>query len=112
MRHPTQRHLHNPENCEVVVVTGASAGVGRAMTREFAAHGASYDAQQTNEPVEPDRRSNLDDPMPDDYGARGRFDDRAIDYSVQAWINRHRGWLALGGLAALSTLYLTARRSP
>jgi NADP-dependent 3-hydroxy acid dehydrogenase YdfG len=70
-----------------------------------------YEAQQTHEPVEPDRPNNLHDPLPGDYGAHGRFDDRSVDYSAQAWINRHRGWLALGGLAALSTLYLTARRS-
>ena len=30
-----------PLKSEVVVVTGASAGVGRAIAREFAAHGAA-----------------------------------------------------------------------
>jgi NADP-dependent 3-hydroxy acid dehydrogenase YdfG len=71
-----------------------------------------YDAQQSREPVDPDRPNNLNDPLPGDYGARGQFDDRAVDYSMQAWANRHRGWLALGlGLAALSSLYLKARRS-
>lgn len=73
-----------------------------------------YGAQQTQEPVDPDRPNNLYDPLPGDYGARGQFDDRSRDYSVQALVNRYRGWLALGGLtlAALSSLYLTARRSP
>ena len=44
-----------------------------------------YDAQQTNESVDPDRPNNLYDPLPGDYGARGRFDYHAINYSVQAW---------------------------
>lgn len=70
-----------------------------------------YDAQQTHESVDPDRPNNLYDPLPGDYGVRGRFGDRSIDYSVQAWANRHRGWLALGGLSLAALLYLRARRS-
>ncbi len=70
-----------------------------------------YGAQQTKEPVDPDRRNNLYDPLPGDYGARGEFDERSCDYSVQAWANRYRGWLALGlSLAALSSLFLTDRK--
>lgn len=58
-----------------------------------------YEAQQTQEPVQPDRLDNLYNPMPGDYyGARGEFSDRALDYSIQSWANRYRGWLALGGL--------------
>jgi hypothetical protein len=72
-----------------------------------------YGAQQTDESVESHRPNNLYESLPGDYGARGRFDDRSVDYSVQAWANRHRGWLALGlSLAAFSSLYLKARRSP
>ena len=41
-------------------------------------------------------RDRLYDLLPGDYGARGEFDDRSCDYSVQAWTNRYRGWLALG----------------
>jgi NAD(P)-dependent dehydrogenase (short-subunit alcohol dehydrogenase family) len=61
-----------------------------------------YDAQQTNQPVDPDRPDNLYAPLPGDHGARGEFSDRAHDFSVQAWANRYRGWLAWGsvGLAA------------
>jgi NADP-dependent 3-hydroxy acid dehydrogenase YdfG len=71
-----------------------------------------YNAQQTREPVDSDRPNNLYESLPGDYGPRGRFDDRSVDYSVQAWANRRRGWLALGlSLAALSSLYLKARRS-
>ncbi|HUS13256.1 MAG TPA: SDR family oxidoreductase [Pyrinomonadaceae bacterium] len=62
-----------------------------------------YDAQQTNEPVEPDRRENLWEPVPGDHGAHGTFGDRAITSSPQLWINKNRNWLGLagGGLAGL-----------
>lgn len=63
----------------------------------YLAH-VGYDAQQTDEPVSPNRLNNLFDPLPGDYGARGEFSDRAIDYCIQSWANRYRGWLALGGL--------------
>ena len=63
-----------------------------------------YDAQQTNEPVEPDRRDNLWEPVPGDHGAHGTFGDRAASVSPQLWMNKNRNWLALaagalGGLA-------------
>ena len=57
-----------------------------------------YESQQTQEPVQPGRPDNLYAPLPGDYGARGEFSERALDFSMQAWINRYRGWLALGGL--------------
>jgi NAD(P)-dependent dehydrogenase (short-subunit alcohol dehydrogenase family) len=63
-----------------------------------------YDAQQTGEPVEPDRRDNLFEPVPGDHGARGAFDARARDFSGQLWATTHRGWL----LAAGATLSLGA----
>ena len=70
-----------------------------------------YEGQQTQEYVDPKRPNNLYAPLPGDYGARGQFDDCAAAYSVQAWGNRHRGWLALAGLslAALSTFFLKSR---
>lgn len=63
----------------------------------------AYDAQQTREPVDPDRPHNLYEPLPGDQGAHGRFDDGAITFSPQIWANRYRNWLGLAalGLAAL-----------
>ncbi len=61
-----------------------------------------YEAQQTGVPVDPDRRDNLYEPLPGDYGARGLFSGQACDYSAQVWANRHRGWLALGGIGLLA----------
>jgi len=67
-----------------------------------------YDAQQTDEPVEPDRPDNLFTPVPRDYGAHGRFDARARSSSVEWWMIKHRGALmgalALGATAAVAAL--------
>lgn len=56
-----------------------------------------YDAQQTQEPVEPDRRDNLWDAVPGDHGAHGTFDDRASASSPQLWASKNRKWLTLAG---------------
>lgn len=56
-----------------------------------------YDAQQTNEPVEPDRRDNLWEPVPGDHGAHGSFGDRANSSSPQLWASKNRKWLTMAG---------------
>ena len=38
----------------------------------------NYEAQQTDEPVEANRRDNLWSPVPGDHGAHGSFDARRI----------------------------------
>jgi len=73
----------------------------------------NYEAQQTDEPVEPDRRDNLWTPIPGDHGAHGTFDDRASNSSPQLWANMNRHWLALGcgALAGLMLGSLFTRNS-
>ena len=67
----------------------------------------AYDSQQSGTPRDPAQPANLwepaDGPGGRDFGARGRFDDRAHSRSHQAWLSRHHGLLgaAAGGLAAL-----------
>ena len=74
-----------------------------------------YEAQQTDEPVEPDRRDNLWEPVPGDHGAHGVFDDRASESSPQLWVSMNRNWLmmAAAGLAgfALGAVYRPGRKS-
>ena len=69
-----------------------------------------YESQMTDEPVSPDRRDNLYEPVPGDAGARGRFGERSHGHSYQLWASQHRGQLAglalaggllVGGLMAL-----------
>ncbi len=59
-----------------------------------------YKSQQTTEPVARDRPNNLFDPLPGDYGAHGRFDEGAYDFSLQFWLNQRRVWLGAAALAA------------
>lgn len=61
-----------------------------------------YDAQQTREPVETDRRHNLWEPVPGDHGAHGTFDDQASSFSPQLWANKNRHWLMMGGAGLLA----------
>jgi NAD(P)-dependent dehydrogenase (short-subunit alcohol dehydrogenase family) len=73
-----------------------------------------YEAQQTRSPIASDRPNNLYEPLPGDYGAHGEFDEGAITFSLQTWINRYRGWFGLAGLVAgiyLSRHSFTRRRS-
>ena len=58
-----------------------------------------YDAQQTDEPVESDRRDNLWAPMPGDHGAHGTFGDRASTSSPQLWFSKNRKWVTLAGVS-------------
>jgi NAD(P)-dependent dehydrogenase (short-subunit alcohol dehydrogenase family) len=59
-----------------------------------------FDSQQMEEPVDPDRPSNLFEPVAGDPGAHGRFDDQAHERSLQAWLARHRRWVGLAATAA------------
>ena len=56
-----------------------------------------YEAQQTGEPSEPNRRDNLWESLPGDHGAHGVFGRRATSFSPQLWLNKNRNWLAMAG---------------
>ncbi|OQW32332.1 MAG: short-chain dehydrogenase [Nitrospira sp. SG-bin1] len=106
---------HHPRREFTIGLSAVQAIIGDKFVPGLLDHylaAMGYEAQQTHEPVDPHRPNNLYEPLPGDYGARGRFGKRSADYSLQAWVNRYRGWLALGGLgvAALSS-FLTPRRS-
>ncbi|HWB50042.1 MAG TPA: SDR family oxidoreductase [Stellaceae bacterium] len=63
-----------------------------------------YSGQLTEEPTPLDAPANLFRSVDGDYGAHGRFDDRARSVSVEAEIARHRGMVA----AAIAALGLGA----
>ncbi|HEX3735875.1 MAG TPA: SDR family oxidoreductase [Solirubrobacterales bacterium] len=48
----------------------------------------AYEAQQTDEPVDPDRPDNLFQPVPGDHGTHGRFGDGARTGSFLTWLSR------------------------
>lgn len=69
------------------------------------------DGQSGNEPVETDRRDNLFDVPPGDPGARGRFDTKAVDSSLQMALSRNRNRMfGAAGLAAAAGLFLSLWR--
>ena len=72
-----------------------------------------YDAQQTDEPLDPDGHDNLFEPVEEDRGAHGPFDDRARSSSVQYLFTKHRGLVMLAGLglAAAAAAGVSALRS-
>ena len=66
-----------------------------------------YSGQLTDEPVPSDAPANLFKTADGDYGAHGRFDDRARKVSYRAVASRHRGAITLG-LLGLGCVGLTA----
>jgi NAD(P)-dependent dehydrogenase (short-subunit alcohol dehydrogenase family) len=54
----------------------------------------AVEGQQTDEPLPPGRLDNLHAPLPGDHGAHGRFDTQATSFSLQHWLDTHRGALA------------------
>jgi NAD(P)-dependent dehydrogenase (short-subunit alcohol dehydrogenase family) len=66
-----------------------------------------YSGEQTDEPEDPDRPDNLWEPVPGDWGAHGRFDDRAEPRSAELALRLNRDWLLLAG-AGLAGLALGA----
>ena len=80
--------------------------IASGLFDRYLAH-TGYDSQQTGQPADPNRRDNLWNPLPGDHGPHGRFDDRALHSSVQAWLTEHlqavAGVALVGGaLAALA----------
>ena len=71
-----------------------------------------FKSQQTDAPVDPNRRSNLWEPVDDtgDYGAHGSFDARAHAQSPQWWVTTHRRALAGIAAAALAAVGVATRR--
>ena len=50
----------------------------------------AVDGQLTNQPLPPDRKDNLYQPVAGDHGAHGRFDAQSKDFSMQYWLTTHR----------------------
>ncbi len=76
----------------------------------FSGH-TNYDAQQVDEPEQPNRPDYLDSPVPGDHGAHGGhgahgpYDDKAHRRSLQLALNTHRPPALLGlGAAAVGAV--------
>jgi NAD(P)-dependent dehydrogenase (short-subunit alcohol dehydrogenase family) len=70
-----------------------------------------FDSQQTDEQADPDRPSNLWEPVPGDPGAHGAFDRRAHRRSFQLWATTHRTFVAVAGAAGMAAIAARLGRS-
>jgi hypothetical protein len=79
------------------------------IDRYLAAYG--YSSQMSDEPLPPDAPSNLFEPVPGDYGAHGRFDAQARDWSWEVFTSRYRNamWATIA-LGAVFGLHQVAKR--
>jgi NAD(P)-dependent dehydrogenase (short-subunit alcohol dehydrogenase family) len=68
-----------------------------------------YDAQQTDEPEDPDRPDNLFEPVPGDRGAHGSFDETAKTLIPSVVLNENRH-LLLAGVGLLALLVLLRKK--
>ncbi len=74
---------------------------------------SGYESQQTSEPDDPDRPSNLWQPVDADrdFGPHGRFGDRAHAGSWQVWLTEHRRAMVAAASVVMAVAgWLTARR--
>lgn len=78
----------------------------------LARHG--LEAQQLSAPEDPERPSNLWEPIPGDHGAHGSFDAQAKCHSVQLWLTTHRVACVVGAtlLAGVCSLAVRASSRP
>jgi NAD(P)-dependent dehydrogenase (short-subunit alcohol dehydrogenase family) len=92
----------------------AASAVVHAADHPYLAR-TGFDSQQTDEPSQPDRPNNLEQPADEhrDYGTRGPFADRSTDRSPQLWASQHHGVLGAIGAAGLGAVAagLAMRRS-
>ncbi len=68
--------------------------------------------QLSDEPLPPDYRDNLYEPVPGDHGAHGRFDAKARRINSKFWFTRHRNALTALLGAALAAAGAAYTRSP
>ena len=102
-----RREVYVGASTEVAIIGNKVApGAGDAYLARY-----GYDSQQTNEPEDPERPNNLWQPVDGsrDFGAHGRFGERARRTSSQTWLTEHRGAIA-GVLAAVAASTALARR--
>ncbi len=112
--HPQRREYWCGETTAMTLIANAIAP--GLLDRYLARTG--FGSQQTNEPNPADAPANLwrpvDGPTGTDHGAHGRFDERALAHSPQAWLSRHHavaGATAAGMLAAVGVVAGRTTRS-
>jgi NAD(P)-dependent dehydrogenase (short-subunit alcohol dehydrogenase family) len=82
-----------------------------SMLDEYLA-ATGFESQQRPEPVKPDRKDNLFEPVAGDHGAHGSFDDEAVGTSTELWLSEHKKHLglAIGAAAVAGVGFMLANR--
>lgn len=83
----------------VLAIVGTRALPG-FLDRKLA--GDAYEGQLSDEADPPGRPDNLHRPVDGAYGAHGRFDERASEWSSQLWFSTHRPAVVAAGAAVLA----------
>lgn len=73
---------------------------------------SAYQSQMGERDIPEDRPDNLDNAVQADYGTHGRFDSRSRRYSMQLWLDTHRGIVAAaaGVIAVAAACGVTRHR--
>jgi len=104
-RHPQRQLMVGWPTVKAIVGNAIAPGFA---DRYLARNG--YDAQQTDEPVDPNRPDNLFQPVPGAQAAHGPFDETSRDHSAQLWARTHRRLLGASAAASAVALALRSRR--
>ena len=104
-RHPQRQLMVGWPTVKAIVGNAIAPGFA---DRYLARNG--YDAQQTDEPVDPNRPDNLFQPVSGAQAAHGPFDESSRDHSAQLWARTHRRLLGASAAASAVALALRSRR--
>ena len=66
-----------------------------------------FEGQLTDEPEDPDRKNNLWDPIPEDRGIHGDFEDSAAHLSIYDQVEEHKKSLGLVGIGFAGAFLLS-----
>jgi NAD(P)-dependent dehydrogenase (short-subunit alcohol dehydrogenase family) len=107
-RHPRREMYVGYPTFEAIIGNKLFPGfVDRYLARQ------GYEAQQTQEPVQPDRSDNLWHPIPGDHGPHGAFTARSARTSPLLWLSTHGRSLGLAlATVAVFGLLRTTRARP
>ncbi len=106
------RAAERPRREIVIAGSALKAVVGQKLVPAFVdwyLARTGFKAQQTDQPVDPNRPDNLYSPVPGDHGAHGRFTDRSRTFSPQLWANLHRKAIAAGTAATAVAAFVALR---
>ena len=104
--HPRRRGYYVGSSTALTVL---GSKVAPAVLDRYLAH-SGFDAQQTDEPEDPGRPDNLNEPVAGDHGAHGRFDASSHGRSFQVWLTTHRPAALLAGSPLVAAVLARRRR--